>query len=169
MSRERVWEGPRPPREETKWPYQAAIPQTGNVKSHQGPAARIRLLFDARQHSRHEHLADDERGRAEFAEQQRIDQPLAAAAPDTVYDTDAVVQESSQPHPPRHPHPQPSGKPSRAKPPGSRPAPMSSRHCANSAHWSRPSPARATQPYGTNSPAAPGRTSMPRSLNPPPS
>ncbi|MFD5473396.1 hypothetical protein [Streptomyces sp. NPDC127105] len=51
--------------------------------------------FDARQDSRHEHLADDERGRAEFAEWERIDQLLAAEAPDTVYnpDTDDVVQE----------------------------------------------------------------------------
>nr|WP_079049706.1 hypothetical protein [Streptomyces torulosus] len=50
--------------------------------------------FDARQDSRHEHLADDERGRAELAEWERIDQLLAAAAPDTVYDpdTDDVVQ-----------------------------------------------------------------------------
>jgi hypothetical protein len=51
--------------------------------------------FDARQDSRHEHLADDERGRAEFAEWERIDQLLAVAAPNTVYDpdTDDVVQE----------------------------------------------------------------------------
>ncbi|MDX5568019.1 hypothetical protein PYK79_38715 [Streptomyces sp. ID05-04B] len=51
--------------------------------------------FDARQDSRHEHLADDERGRAELAEWERIDQLFAAEAPDTVYspDTDAVVQE----------------------------------------------------------------------------
>ncbi|MEU0413564.1 hypothetical protein ABZ307_38035 [Streptomyces griseorubiginosus] len=51
--------------------------------------------FDARQDSRHEHLADDERGRAELAEWERIDQLLADAAPDTVYDPgiDAVVQE----------------------------------------------------------------------------
>jgi hypothetical protein len=50
--------------------------------------------FDARQDSRHEHLADDERGRAELAEWERIDQLLAAAAPGTVYDpdTDTVVQ-----------------------------------------------------------------------------
>ena len=50
--------------------------------------------FDARQNSRHEHLADDERGRAELAEWERIDQLLAAAAPGTVYDpgTDDVVQ-----------------------------------------------------------------------------
>ncbi|MDX2993520.1 hypothetical protein [Streptomyces scabiei] len=50
--------------------------------------------FDARQDSRHEHLADDERGRAELAEWERIDQLLAAEAPDTVYnpDTDDVVQ-----------------------------------------------------------------------------
>ncbi|MET7852384.1 hypothetical protein ABZT48_29990 [Streptomyces avermitilis] len=51
--------------------------------------------FDARQDSRHEHLADDERGRAELAEWERIDQLLADAAPDTVYDpgVDVVVQE----------------------------------------------------------------------------
>ncbi|MEU9471223.1 hypothetical protein AB0D78_32300 [Streptomyces avermitilis] len=51
--------------------------------------------FDARQDSRHEHLADDERGRAELAEWERIDQLLADAAPNTVYDPDAdhVVQE----------------------------------------------------------------------------
>jgi hypothetical protein len=50
--------------------------------------------FDARQDSRHEHLADDERGRAELAEWERIDQLLAAAAPGTMYDpdTDDVVQ-----------------------------------------------------------------------------
>ncbi|MGA5425106.1 hypothetical protein [Streptomyces lavendulocolor] len=47
--------------------------------------------FDARQNSRHEDLADDVRGRAEW---ERIDQLLAAAAPGTVYDpdTDDVVQ-----------------------------------------------------------------------------
>lgn len=32
--------------------------------------------FDARQDSRHEHLADDERGRAELAEWERLDQLL---------------------------------------------------------------------------------------------
>ncbi|WP_331759313.1 hypothetical protein [Streptomyces sp. NBC_01579] len=50
--------------------------------------------FDARQDSRHEHLADDDRGRAELAEWERINQLLAAAAPGTVYDphTDDVVQ-----------------------------------------------------------------------------
>nr|WP_241267350.1 hypothetical protein [Streptomyces scabichelini] len=50
--------------------------------------------FDARQDSRHEHLADDERGRAELAEWERIRQLLADAAPGTVYDPDAdhVVQ-----------------------------------------------------------------------------
>ncbi|WSQ15258.1 hypothetical protein OG604_50485 [Streptomyces sp. NBC_01231] len=37
--------------------------------------------FDARQDSRHEHLADDERGRAELAEWERIDQLLTAAGP----------------------------------------------------------------------------------------
>ncbi|MET9800373.1 hypothetical protein [Streptomyces sp. NPDC006368] len=49
--------------------------------------------FDARQDSRHGHLADDERGPAELAEWERIDQTLAAAAPGTVYglDTDDVV------------------------------------------------------------------------------
>jgi len=51
--------------------------------------------FDARQDSRHEHLADDERGRAELAEWERLAQLLADAAPDTVYDpgVDVVVQE----------------------------------------------------------------------------
>ncbi|MGW0615384.1 hypothetical protein [Streptomyces sp. NPDC002788] len=51
--------------------------------------------FDARQDSRHEHLADDTRGRAELAEWERIDQLLAAAPSGTVYDpdTDDVVQE----------------------------------------------------------------------------
>lgn len=50
--------------------------------------------FDARQDSRHEHLADDDRGRAELAEWERLHQLLAAAAPGTVYDPDAddVVQ-----------------------------------------------------------------------------
>ncbi|WP_030791309.1 hypothetical protein [Streptomyces sp. NRRL S-920] len=61
-------------------------------------AAVVRALedarFDARQDSRHEDLADDERGRAELAEWERIDQLLVAAAPGTVYDpdTDDVVQ-----------------------------------------------------------------------------
>ncbi|MFH8411044.1 hypothetical protein ACH4FX_40695 [Streptomyces sp. NPDC018019] len=40
--------------------------------------------FAARQDSRHEHLADDERGRAELAEWER----LATAVPGTVYDPD---------------------------------------------------------------------------------
>ncbi|KUN75415.1 hypothetical protein AQJ64_42610 [Streptomyces griseoruber] len=50
--------------------------------------------FDARQDSRHEHLAEDERGRAELAEWERIDQLLAVAAPNAVYDPDSddVVQ-----------------------------------------------------------------------------
>ncbi|MGW9454346.1 hypothetical protein [Streptomyces sp. NPDC055632] len=51
--------------------------------------------FDARQNSRFEDLADDERGRAELAEWERLDQLLAAAAPGTVYDpdTDPIVQD----------------------------------------------------------------------------
>ncbi|WP_198655470.1 hypothetical protein [Streptomyces geranii] len=51
--------------------------------------------FDARQASRHEHLADDERARAELAEWERLAQLLADAAPDAVYDpgVDVVVQE----------------------------------------------------------------------------
>ncbi|MFC7934384.1 hypothetical protein [Streptomyces cinereoruber] len=52
--------------------------------------------FDARQSSRFEDLADDERGRAELAEWERLDQLLAAAAPGTVYDPDtdpAVLDE----------------------------------------------------------------------------
>ncbi|MEV7282644.1 hypothetical protein [Streptomyces sp. NPDC093111] len=50
--------------------------------------------FDARQNSRHEDLVDDERGRAELAEWERLDQLLAAAPAGTVYDpdTDTVVQ-----------------------------------------------------------------------------
>lgn len=50
--------------------------------------------FDARQGSRHEHLADDTRGRVELAEWERIDRLRAAAAPGTVYDpdTDDVAQ-----------------------------------------------------------------------------
>lgn len=50
--------------------------------------------FDARQDSRHEDLAEDVHGRAELAEWERIEQLLADAAPDTVYDPDAddVVQ-----------------------------------------------------------------------------
>ncbi|MBV7674289.1 hypothetical protein STHAL_33115 [Streptomyces halstedii] len=50
--------------------------------------------FDARQNSRHEDLVDDERGRAELAEWERLDQLLAAAPVGTVYDpdTDTVVQ-----------------------------------------------------------------------------
>ncbi|MFH8470407.1 hypothetical protein [Streptomyces sp. NPDC017991] len=50
--------------------------------------------FDARQDSRYEHLADNERGRAELAEWERLGQLLADAGPDAVYDPDAddVVQ-----------------------------------------------------------------------------
>ncbi|MFG2933308.1 hypothetical protein [Streptomyces achromogenes] len=50
--------------------------------------------FDARQTSRHVDLAADEPRRAEPAEWERIDQPLAAAAPGpcTPSDTDDVVQ-----------------------------------------------------------------------------
>ncbi|MEU3955221.1 hypothetical protein AB0F45_23365 [Streptomyces achromogenes] len=50
--------------------------------------------FDARQASRHEDLAADERRRAELGEWERIDGLLAAAAPGTVYDpdTDDVVR-----------------------------------------------------------------------------
>ncbi|WP_254402179.1 hypothetical protein [Streptomyces sp. AC555_RSS877] len=57
-------------------------------------AALEEARFDARQASRHEDLADDVRGPAELAEWERIEQLLAAAAPDTVYDPDAddVVQ-----------------------------------------------------------------------------
>ncbi|MCX5346120.1 hypothetical protein [Streptomyces atratus] len=57
-------------------------------------AALEEARFDARQDSRHEHLADDDRGRAELAEWERLHQLLAAAAPGTVYDPDAddVVQ-----------------------------------------------------------------------------
>lgn len=40
--------------------------------------------FDARQDSRHEHLADDESGRAELAEWGRIEQLPADAAPNAV-------------------------------------------------------------------------------------
>ncbi|MFD4948443.1 hypothetical protein ACFWNT_39525, partial [Streptomyces sp. NPDC058409] len=57
-------------------------------------AALEEARFDARQDSRHEHLADDDYGRAELAEWERIDQLLAAAAPGTVHapDVDDVVQ-----------------------------------------------------------------------------
>ncbi|WP_331720230.1 hypothetical protein OG985_49825 (plasmid) [Streptomyces sp. NBC_00289] len=57
-------------------------------------AALEEARFDARQASRHEDLADDVRGPAELAEWERIEQLLADAAPDTVYDPDAddVVQ-----------------------------------------------------------------------------
>ncbi|WP_181009437.1 hypothetical protein [Streptomyces sp. SM11] len=50
--------------------------------------------FDARQNSRHEDLAGDERGPAELGEWERIAQLLADAAPGTVYDpdTDDVVR-----------------------------------------------------------------------------
>ncbi|WP_392757013.1 hypothetical protein [Streptomyces sp. LN590] len=56
-------------------------------------AALEEARFDARQDSRHEHLADDDRGRAELAEWERLHQ-LLAAAPGTLYDPDAddVVQ-----------------------------------------------------------------------------
>ncbi|MFJ3481420.1 hypothetical protein [Streptomyces microflavus] len=49
---------------------------------------------DARQNSRHEDLAGDERGPAELGEWERIAQLLADAAPGTVYDpdTDDVVR-----------------------------------------------------------------------------
>jgi anti-sigma factor RsiW len=40
-------------------------------------AALEEARFDARQTSRHEHLADNPRGRAELAEWERIDQLLA--------------------------------------------------------------------------------------------
>ncbi|MGX1471263.1 UNVERIFIED_CONTAM: hypothetical protein RKD50_000071 [Streptomyces canus] len=63
---------------------------------------------------------------------------------------------SSRRSSPPTPRPPPDGRPSCAKPPGSRPAPMSSRHCASSARWSRPSYARATKPLGTNSPGRAG-------------
>ncbi|MEU2119896.1 hypothetical protein ABZ567_30640 [Streptomyces sp. NPDC016459] len=50
--------------------------------------------LDARQDSRHADLVDDVRGRADLAEWERLDQPLAAAPPGTVYDpeSDDVVQ-----------------------------------------------------------------------------
>ncbi|MFE5092370.1 hypothetical protein ACFRCI_18785 [Streptomyces sp. NPDC056638] len=50
--------------------------------------------FDARRDSRHEYLADDDHGRAELAEWERIDELLPAGAPGTVYapDSDDVVQ-----------------------------------------------------------------------------
>ncbi|MEH0449862.1 hypothetical protein QA811_41420 [Streptomyces sp. B21-102] len=57
-------------------------------------AALEEARFDARQASRHEDLTHDVRGPAELAEWERIEQLLADAAPDTVYDpdTDDVVQ-----------------------------------------------------------------------------
>ncbi|WP_329536745.1 hypothetical protein OG568_49850 (plasmid) [Streptomyces sp. NBC_01450] len=59
-------------------------------------AAVVAALEDARFDSRHEHLADDTRGRAELAEWERIAQLLADAAPGTAYDPDTVdvVQEA---------------------------------------------------------------------------
>ncbi|MFJ9690455.1 hypothetical protein ACIRRX_32810 [Streptomyces bacillaris] len=50
--------------------------------------------FDARQNSRHEDLAGDERGPAELGEWERVVQLLADAPPGTVYDpeTDDVVR-----------------------------------------------------------------------------
>ncbi|MEU8655009.1 hypothetical protein [Streptomyces sp. NPDC048737] len=42
--------------------------------------------FLARQESGHEPVADDERGRAELAEWERLERLLAAAAPNAVYD-----------------------------------------------------------------------------------
>lgn len=50
--------------------------------------------FDARQNSRHEDLAGDERGPAELGEWVRIARLLADAPPGTVYDpdTDTVVR-----------------------------------------------------------------------------
>jgi hypothetical protein len=57
-------------------------------------AALEHARFDARQNSRFEDLAGDDRGRAELAEWERIDQLLAAAPSGAVYDPDAddVVQ-----------------------------------------------------------------------------
>ncbi|WP_437076419.1 hypothetical protein [Streptomyces sp. enrichment culture] len=52
-------------------------------------AALEEARFDARQASRHEHLADDVRGQAELAEWERLAQLLADAAPGTVYNPDA--------------------------------------------------------------------------------
>ena len=56
--------------------------------------AVARAIEDARFDARHEHLADDESGRAELAEWERIEQLPADAAPNAVYDSDAagVVQ-----------------------------------------------------------------------------
>lgn len=57
-------------------------------------AALEEARFDARQDSRHEDLAGDDRGHAELAEWERLHQLLAAAVPGTLYDPDgdAVVQ-----------------------------------------------------------------------------
>jgi hypothetical protein len=49
-------------------------------------AALEEARFDARQASRHEHLADDARRRAELAEWERLARLLAAAGPGAVYD-----------------------------------------------------------------------------------
>jgi hypothetical protein len=97
--------------------------------------------FEARQDLRLEDLADD-CGRAVLAEWDRIDQLLAAADPGTVYapDTGDVIQAELAAE-------------REAEPPGSPPAPMSSRRCARWARWSRPSPARATKPGEFHHPA----------------
>ncbi|WP_327330511.1 hypothetical protein OG265_37080 (plasmid) [Streptomyces sp. NBC_01208] len=111
-------------------------------------AALDEARLDARQASRHEDLADDVRGPAELAEWERIEQLLAAAPPGTVYDpdTDPVVRAELE----AEAAAAPPGKPSCAKRCGSRPAPTSSRRCASSAPWSRPSPAPGTKPSVTS-------------------
>jgi hypothetical protein len=110
-------------------------------------AALEEVRFDARQDSRHEHLAANSRGHAELAEWERIDQLLAAAGPGTVYDpdTDDVARAELAAD-------AAAAAPSCAKPPGSRPAPMSSRRCAN--------PARGMKPCGTCSPGPSDRETL---------
>ncbi|MFK0230840.1 hypothetical protein ACIQUL_34290 [Streptomyces sp. NPDC090303] len=74
--------------------------------------------FDARQDSRHEDLADDVSGRAELAEWERLDQLLATALADTVYDPVTDPVRTSSP---------PTARPPYARRSGSPPAPPSSR------------------------------------------
>ncbi|MDX3696416.1 hypothetical protein PV726_40195 [Streptomyces europaeiscabiei] len=119
-----------------------------------GAAALEEARFDARQASRPEDLADDVRGPAELAEWERIAQLLADAAPDPVYDpdTDDVVQAELA---------------ADAAASAAREAELqeTARIAARADELqalrelgtrSRPSPARATKPPGTNSPGGPG-------------
>lgn len=111
------------------------------------------VRFDARQASRHEDRAADERRRRNCP---RGRAPTSSSLlPRRAPCTTRTPTTSSRPSSPRRPRPPPNGTPPYARRSGSRPAPTSSRRRASWAHWSRPSPARATKPSATSSPAAP--------------